>query len=344
MATLPFSVVAKNLKTRHVDTVAYPGNGVAGGQAAITRTRLPRNFVVQDINILVTGTVSVSGGSADGTLTPEQPLQLIRDVRIEGSSQSRPQVGEIKRGDAAALYRFAHFMKGTAGSITSLAAAGVQTNTAFSFDLEIDFELARSIDPRMTLLNTRELDSLDLVIQWEDSTGLIYGGDRSVTINNCSAYIVAREYLDPGSLATAYGIHRFSSIEQAISAANTRLPIELKRGYLLRGLFIKQFTQGAVNYHTPVTSIINAVSVEVNRDVKVSYPSWAQLVAENKYSYSIESMPTGYAFVDFMIDGKPDNLIDTRDFESVDLVLNVSAPSNARVRVYPIEILPVPGR
>jgi hypothetical protein len=332
--------LARNQKFRLIDTVQYPGNGVAAGVAAPTRTELPRTFVYQDLNLRFAGDLTIAGGAADGVLTPEQPLSLIRDIRIEASSGVRPSVGILKRADAAALFRLQHFLKGVQGELTVLALPGVQAASPINFDIEIDFELTRSADPRLTLLNTRELTSLDLVIDWGIPEDIENGGDRVKTINNMACTVSGREFLDPQSIIDRYGLHQTQFIERNITAATVRFPINLKRGFLLRGFLIKQFTQAAVNFHTPVATILNQVAIEVNREEKLRYNSFALLQADNKYTYKIEVMPAGYAFVDILQEGRLDTMIDTRDFEDVEVVLDVNAIANGRIRIYPIEIIP----
>jgi len=342
MATRPLPFVPREEKPRPARVIQYPGNGVAGGLAAVTRDPLALGEVIRDLNILVVGDVTVAGGLADGALSPEQPLSLIRDLQIVGTSRTRPQVGQIKRSEVGALFQYLAMMKGTPGNRVNLAIPGLQAATPFLFDLEVDFELPRAIDPRMTLLNTMELQTLDLLIQWEDRNGLINGGDRVVTINNCTATVQAREFVDDVTKAGTYGIHRFDFIEQAITAANAAFPIDIRRGFFLRGLLIKQFTQApGVNFHTPVATVVTgAIQVSINRNPVLLYNSWAHLVSENKLTYGLEALPLGYAFIDFFTEGKLDTLIDTRIIESVELILGVAAPANARLRVYPVELIP----
>ena len=341
-ATIPLSALQKNLHVDFIETVQYPGNAIAGGLAQATRTRIPKNFVYADLNLFLQGLVNIVGGG--GALADEQPLSLIREIRLEGSSQSRPAMGDIRRMDAPAMFVWSLYNYGTYGRVVPLATPNAQVGTAFSFDIEIPFALVGAPDPRISLLNTRELDTLDLVIEWETAAGLsTVGGGGSITINQCSLTITGREYQDPISVAGRYKIQRISQIDQPIATTNPALRIDVKTGYQLRGFLLKQFTGAAFIHTTDETIISGSLEFQLNRIRKKFYTIFGQLLADNKLKYSIEILPFGYAFLDLMEEGNLDTLVDTSKYESVELVLGVTAGVNSRVKIYPIELLPVPG-
>jgi len=337
--------IPRDIKPREIAVVQYPGNGILGGLAQVTRTPLPTGEVVQGLNILVTGVCDIVAVDGLG-LSPEHPLPLIRDIQIVASSRSRPEIGEIKRSDAAAAYQLAHYFRGTPGLVLPMADAVVQAATPFAFDIDLPFELQHALNPAMTLLNSQELASFDLIIQWEDATGLIIpdvGTETTITL--CQVRVTAREYTDTLTKAARYGINRFRTLDIPIPAANAGQRIDVKGGYYLRGLLIKQFTQAAgENYHTPVATILNGLEFQLNRNPKVRYPFLAQLDADNKVVYSMELLPVGYTMLDFMREKRPDSLIDSRTVDSLELVADVNFVADGRLRVYPIEVIPVTGR
>jgi hypothetical protein len=317
-------------KFRNVETVQKPAT------ASPTRTVLPVTESLRGLQLVLSGTCT-EGGSAGGTLTTEAVLSLIREITIEATSSSRREIGKIKKADFAAMYRLAHLMKGVAPSyldptpITKSAAA-----SPFRAVVPIDFEFLQSQDPRQTLLNSTELTSLSLIVDWGDASDLFSTG--SWTFPTCSLEINAKEFTDDFSKSQKYGLNQLSYIQQVTTATNSRLAIDLKRGYLLRGLLIKQFT--ATGYPmTPVSSVINSVSLELNREVRKKM-SWTALQALNMEQYQIATMPTGYAFLDFMPEGRFDTIIDTRVFRDVYVILDVTGVGSSYVRVYPIEIIP----
>lgn len=321
----------KNDKLRLVETVQMPAT------ASPTRTNLPITETIRRLFLRLSGTAT-EGGVGDGTLTAEGVLSLIRNIRVSGTSSSRPEIGHIKNADLAGLYTLQTFLKGISQAIlqpTPIAKGSVAS--PFSVSLPIDFEMPFSQDPRQTLLNTSELTSLALEVDWGAVTDMI-GGLGTWTLPTCSLEVYADEFVDDHSKGARYGLNQFSFIETATASANTRLTIDLKRGYMLRGLLVKQFTRTAFA-HTPVATVINTVGLEVNREVRKAV-SFAALQDMNRDAYQMATVPTGYAFLDLMPEGRYDTIVDTRQFRDVNVVLNVNAVANSFVRVYPVEIIP----
>jgi hypothetical protein len=327
MATITTSRVEKE---RLLETISMPS--IAGP----TRTNIPITEVIRKLKLCLSGTMT-EGGTAGGTLANEAMLSLIRAITIIGTSSKRTEIGKIKFADFAAFYRLQHFLKGVEGHyldptpITKSAAA-----SPFYANLNIDFEMPWSQDPRQTLLNTTELTSLSMLVDWGDASDVITGG--AWTFPTCSLEVYADEFVDDGTKAHKFGINQFSYLEQSTTSSNTRLAIDLKRGYLHRGIMIKQFTRTAYG-HVPVETVVNSYSFELNREIKKT-GSWAVLQASNKERYGLANVPKGYAFIDFMPEKRYDTLVDSRKYRDVNLVLNVNAVPNSFVRIYPVEIIP----
>jgi hypothetical protein len=323
--------IQKTLKLRTVETIQKPS--VAGP----TRTQLPITEVIRKLVLRLSGTMT-EGGTADGTLTPEGMASLLRNIEIVGTSSSRSQVGKIKSADFAAFVTLQKFLKGFGGSY--LAPTPITKSSAaspFNLTCSIDFELPYSQDPRQTLLNTQELTSLYLNCDWGDASDVMSSG--SWTFPSCSLEVAVSEFVDDNAKAQRYGLNQFSYIEVPTTSSNTRLSIDLKRGNLLRGFLIKQFTRNAVYYHTPVTTVINSVSLELNREVKEK-ATFAMLQAMNMERYQMASVPTGYAFMDMMPEALYDTLVNTNEMRDCNVILDVNGVANSFVRIYPVEIIP----
>ncbi len=58
------------------------------------------------------------------------------------------------------------------------------------------------------------------------------------------------------------------------------------------------------------------------------------------YQLRSADLPTGYAFLDLMPEGRYDTIVDTRIYRDVNLILDVNGVANSKVRVYPVEIIP----
>lgn len=340
---LPIASMQKNKRTRLLTTItpaALPGS---------TRTQIPRDFVYNNLLLRMTAQVDIAaGGGADGTLNAEQPLSLIRGLQLVASSPTRPTVAEIRNADFAALYQLSHFFSGAADEFAALAAPGVQAATKISAKVEVPLYIPRCVVPRRAGLNTHELASLDLVVDWGTGQGdLIDGGTRVVTMSLATLQVHGEEFLDTPSNMDRYAVNVARYIEQPVPGATTQFRIDLKRGFLTRGVMVKQFTRAAgKTFHTPVNTIVNAVSLEVNGTPKIQYASnglaasgWTLLQNHNKEVYGLETVPTGYAVLDLMEDGQFDSLIRTSDYTNIYLVLDVNTIADAVIRVYPLELI-----
>jgi hypothetical protein len=292
--------------------------------------------VLQELILRVTSEVTVSGGSSSGTLISEQPHSLVRNVAVEGGKS-----GLIKNADAAALYRLQQFLKQSTGERTALANADAQTSTPIAFTLEIDHELTGVVGhERDTLLKGPDEKTLDLVIDWGNVGDLITGGDRTNSIANTQAVLAVREFRDSASIARRYELHKFGYIEPSgANTTSTDFEVPLKGKKILRGVLVKEFTQASgVTSHTPVNTIINKVKLDLDGDIRQEWGSWDALRADNMQQFQITSMPIGYSFIDFMAGGRAQE-INVAGYTNPRLIFDISAVTNGKIRVYPIEIV-----
>lgn len=312
------------------------------------RLQLPRDFVYSKFYLKMQCQVDIAaGGGADGALNAEQPWSLIRNIQIVSSAPSRTTLAEIRNLDFAAMGVLDRIFSGTVDQVAALAAPGIQAATQIIAQCEVPFYLPRTVNPRAGALNTHELSALDMVVDWGTGTDLITGGTRVITLSNGILQVSAEEYLDVPSNQAKYAVNLARTLEYPAVAASTQFPVDLKRGFPLRGVLIKTFTRAAgVVAHTPVDTKINAVSVMVNGVPKMQWASngvvnsgWIALQAENKTMFGLEAVPAGYAFVDFMPDGQFDRLLRASDYTSIGLSLDVNTLADSVIRVYPIEIV-----
>lgn len=340
---VPISTM-KNKRTRLLATIqpaAWP---------SVSRVQIPRDYVYSRLFARLTYQVDVAaGGGADGALAAEQPWSLIRSLRLEASSPSRPTVSELVSADFPALMRMNAFFNGTPAAVGALAAPGIQAATLCSGAVEIPFYLPRTVDPRSGALNCHELNSLDVVCQWGTDTDIIIGGTRVTTLSNIQLQIHGEEYLDQDSNLQKYRVNLTRFLEFSGISASSAYPIDLKRGFTTRAVMLKQFTQAVgATHHTPVNTVVNAVSVVVNGVPKyeaqtngLANSGWAVLQERNKRAFGLETAPTGYAIIDLAEDGQLDSLLKSNDYTSMGLVLNTNTIADSRIRVYPVEIVDV---
>ena len=328
------AVPLKYDKFRHLETISFsdtPGP---------SRTKLPVTDVYRQLALYLSGTVTVDAGGADGVLTAESILSLMRNIKVEGTSRVRTKLSDIKNADAAALYQIAHFLRGTPplySDPTPITKGSALS--PFSFMLPIEFSMPFSQDPRQSLLRTaqEEVASLNLLIDWGNSADVFSAG--TITAFTGTLRISAAEFVDEFIKGQKYSLHTIGYIEEDTIATNTKKQIRLKRGNVLRGVMLKQFTRSGVYYHTPHEAAVTEVALHVNRVEKKSF-TWKELQAQNKIDYGMVTVPTGYAFLDLMPEARYDTVVDTSRYDDIDIFLNVTGTANSYVRAYPVELIP----
>lgn len=334
----------KDLRVRDVRTVQYPGNAVAAGRAGPSE---PINFkgvnVVSALRCILTGTFTVASGSSDGTLAPEQPLSLIREIRIRSSSSIRPSAnGLLRQFDPAGWYNFTTMFQRIALPRTALAIPGVQAATAFSADVVIPFYVPNAREPRISLFNPREVDSVVMEVDWGDAADLVVGGDRTMTINSAQLEVQSLEYADAFSVQNTYSLFVQNLIEKVYSSTlivGDRIDI---RGLHIPMRFLLKTYSQLLNVHTPINTLVTGVRLELDKQ-EVKRFSWAQLTNQNQLDYGI-APPTGYRIVDLMPDGSYDTLLPMRLADRnrlVEVILDTASIANGRVRIYPLDLIPI---
>jgi hypothetical protein len=292
---------------------------------------LPITEVVKGFDLKVKGSINVTTA---GTLTPEGIAGLVRNVNIEATSGFRTSIGRLKSGEAHAFRNLSYFLSGEQPFTQTPSVAAVAA-VPFEFVIPIDFEMLHTENPRLTLLNTRELTSLRAVVDIGDSSDVLATGAGSIT---GTIEVYAREFTDEGSKALQYGILRQDKIEIATPAANQNYLLDLKRGYMLRGLLLRTVTRSGY-VGTPLDSIINRVKLQVNRETKYDF-SWSYLQALGVKTLDIPLPVPGYAFIDLLSEQRLDTILDTALYSDVSLVLDYNQTANGVIDIYPVEIIP----
>jgi hypothetical protein len=326
----PASVLALNgsrqAQLRPITTIVAPS------AAGPTTTPIPREFALQDLILIVTGTMTVTTAGA-GALRAEQPLSVIRSLEILGSP-----VGTIKKGDAAGFFRLQHLLKGTPGLLTAL---GSVATADFEFHLDIDFELEGiEASRRDTLLRGKDYTSLDLIINWGDKNDIISGA-TTWALSALQAVLMCHEFRDGVSLnpPRPYKIHKVAQDESPCATATSSFSFPLTGKHTLRGILIKQFTRASgVTNDTPVSTIINNVTLELDGDPRAKWSPYSALRGDNKTFFSVETLPTGYAFLDLMR-GSRENEINVNRYSTPKLIFDVNTVTDGYLKIYPVELI-----
>lgn len=303
---------------------------VAFAASTVTRFELPRNHVYKGLRLKLTGTITVAGGTTDGVLASEQPQNLLTMVRVIRNGS------EILQAlDGGSLFALAQMNSDGDPIRTALAIPGAQAGTAIEVDIPVDFASWRTANPSMSLLRAVGTSSLDLEVSWGTLATAIVGGDRTLTSANIQIEVFAEELLD---LTGDFSDKNLVFIQRAVTVSQTDLTIDLPLGPLYRRLIFKTTAQ---NDRDTVNTLINRIRIESDGYfAHVDRLTFRELQGANKRLYSLNNVITGYAVVDFMKDGNPAGLIDTRGSSQFKAVLDVTTGTNTIVRVISEQIIP----
>ena len=175
--------------------------------------------------------------------------------------------------------------------------------------------------------------SLQLEVTFGDISDLIAGGTYTGVAFGGVVEVFGEEIMD---VVGDFADKELSTIEKPVTAAQTDFTVDLPVGDLYRRLYIK--CTRLTNDVDLVDDIINRIQVKSDGFfVHFDRISWRQIRDANKQQYSLETLPAGYAVIDFCEDGDPKGLIDTHGASSFQVIMDVTftGGANPKIRVIP---------
>jgi len=301
---------------------------------------VPITEVVQGYNLRFEVQIS---GSAMYSLLSDWYRQLVQNINFNASSSLRTTVGRLKTGSGISFINESTLLRGVSPYLWS----DVDFNDYYTFprqvifDIPIDFESLHTQNRRMSLLNTRELSSAQFTIDMNDINELSANPAMPSTGMDMDGVIevYAREFIDDQAKALQYSLSRRDLIEQAVSSSNQNMQIDLRRGFVTRGILVHAFNRESMAI-IPNDQIIRSITLNVNREIKHSM-TWDALKNINKNDYGI-TCPAGTAYLDLIADGQLDGLVNTALFQDVSLTLDVNGGATNVIQLYPSELI-MPG-
>ena len=315
---------------------------------AIRKNDLPQNVFIKDLLVRITGTLTVSGGTTDGTLLSEPIARLIRSLRVRWDSFDL--VAPMGARDLAALGRrvITQPLSGT-----PITIPGVQT-TNFELKFFIPFARDYNANPFDTVLPPLNVQKeLVVEIEWESATSnsvvgttpgsgaIVSGGDRVVALTNTQATVLPRQARNG---APPWYLPVLSVYEsRTFDAANARLPLDIRQQNAFDGVLFR-FLQGATR---APAALLNTLSFETD-NVKVfeQVPaSDLRAIEEDYLGGVIASAEVGNYFVQFSDGGKLVNIVNPSELSLPKFEFDVSTPgaTPAVVRAIVCELKSVRG-
>jgi len=290
--------------------------------------KLKTGFVFRELYIRLDGKVNISSAGTAGSapLNPEGIIKRLELV-IDGNTT-------LRSFDGHALRDFTKRMYNTRGERITVdeSATGDQEFTSY---MVIPLWMPKSMRPIDTAVDSSPFNSFEVQITWGDLADIV--GDATATwVNEPTVSVRSLESFGvkpPGNQWRSY------NQRSKITAANDALQIPLKIGEAYRGFHIRTMSG---NPQQPARDVLNNLKLvsgsEVYADLDESDLANIDLVRKDQ-----DSIVPGYYFLDLVTDGMLTETLDTNGFSEIYLELDVNAPTNAQLDLWPQLFLPVRG-
>lgn len=312
---------------------------------------LPRDFVYAGLLLRPSGTLTVAGGAANGVLDDFNPWSYINRVMLEGTGGGQATMVKNIKGYHAA--RVQHLLQGVEPERTPIVGAGVQAATAWSCEIPVSFAMPGAQVPpelsRVSLLNPAQFSKLTLTLRAGSPTDFIRGGDRTVTVPLKQVDVIAQQAVNVKVLPSQPLKYRETSfLADAFTAAITdrRFSASLPTGARYRYLLVNTVNLAA-NANQPVDDAITALKIFVGTTQIRRFSTPLQIANRNRQqntvgdarahaglnAFAASNNPIiGFYMLDFMVGGRGEGILDTRNLPGLGVPLDVFHDTAALAR------------
>lgn len=286
--------------------------------------QLDRSKPIRSINIRLAGSVTVSGGTASGSVADVAPARILTNISLRRNGQD-----VVFNLPGYMIYLKNQIEYGTAGSLTTLASGATQTNTPFSVALKIPFENLGGVKPFDTLLGVKGLSSLELIIDVASNLNVMCtnGNDRTFAVGTTPITIDVDQDDEDGAENFAFGDLKASVVQSATPSG------------ALNNLLVKPFPNNtrykyilAISEASTTLSSNGIVDNFIFRQGdKVLFNKKASRIQDDMKSiYKLESVPTGCYLIPLMSDGRLNQTAEINGFSDFECELVTLAAGTVR--------------
>lgn len=294
------------------NTIPYDPGNTRGAE-------VPKTYLTKDLALRLTGNLVVTVATA--TILAEAPLGLITKVELlaDGSESLFAMSGR----DA---YRLGAIFHGKAGEL--VPPVGTAGTNAFSAFLILSSEAVNMAVPVDSYLDLREFEKTEIRIQWGAATTIATaggGGTIEVDATTTQAEVYANQTTEG---LPSIGFRRFISYDdRPILSTQSDYSFLVPRSGLLAGVLFHTYRD-----EVPVDDIVNYITLTSDgAHDHVKRRSWRSLQSENVMRYQLDGGPaanggkiTGYAYLDFLEDGRLASAINTEALNELKITLDVT--------------------
>src|SRR5258708_13221211 len=217
---------------------------------------IPRDFPLAQLILDLSGTLTVTGGTTNGTLVDENPFTYLRKIFVNLSGG--PASLQLKNLKGIQAYRLHHLFEsrepGGIGRVTSGAAASYPFRAIIPIDFALPGELVTPELAALTILNGREWSGIQLQLDMGDATDFINGGDRVLSFTgnvNCDVFCIVATNFRPNVPTPPHPHQTLPRQSFSAIAAENLFNITFPVGKLYRHLLFRT-TNEAGNVRQPV--------------------------------------------------------------------------------------------
>jgi hypothetical protein len=393
LGSVAFAAVSHGVSLHHFPTV-FPLAGMikerreelsttislnAAQEFTYGQSGVPRDLPLTRLMITVEGRWSVASQTAGGTVLPEAPVSLVRNITLKGTKVTGGGSTTLVNCSGEELYMFTNFYeqydalgfrrKTSKVPGTVFPAAGATTavgNYDFRFNIIVPIapRFATHEDEIAGILDPAIFSQLDLVIKWGDTTCVFSGG--TAVVSSLTAYgsasgsptaILSR--FSP--LAAGLPINQFHytylskqvNMGAQAASATDQLLLNLNVGNKIRAILLRQYNEGTQSKLMATAREGDGSQIGIYR-WRVKINGAEKLRARNvdlremnaaQAGYRAD-FDSGYTFIDWADRGFLEDIFDTRGFGATATRFELNADwtgetSTDRLDVLHVEQMPV---
>ncbi len=317
---------------------------------------MPRDFMYAGLLLDVQATVTVAGGTTNGTLNDENPMSFL-DRLVFAATGSGASV-ELKNVRGVHAFRAHHLLVGKESNASPLGSAGIGGPTAVRAIIPVWFALpGNQIPPEVavqSILDPSEYGKLTLELDLGTPTSFINGGDRTVTVPSAQVDVYA---LQPVNVAITKN-RPYRYIEQfflrdvlAAVASERRLTNPIPTGRPIRYIMLRT-TNEVSNTRQPVDDTLGTIKLKISQTQVLRQNNFRLYAQRNRDENRVfdavnpaglnalssrDNPVIGYYMFDWAKGGRLDGLLDASRFPSrgvpIDLLHDVATASARQLDV-----------
>jgi hypothetical protein len=286
---------------------------------------LPRDRFIKRINLALTGTVTLSGGTTSGTVTEDATPQLLSLIEVWGDGTI-----PLFRSDGVGLYYKNYFETGQAPSIANPADGSAAANAVYA-TFDIWFENNIGLVPADSFLNASNYRTLRLYITWNTLASMFSGTNdrtKASTALKLTATVFESSQPNPQYLRIQdFMIDTITASKNSYNLGGGSLPV----GNRIYQSFMLKTIDTAARANT-VLNNINLLGGD--KIYHIQNYQWTPGRRQQKNDFSITTLPDGVSYLYLLENGRIPSGFTVADLNTAYLQGDVTYNSGTEIKTY----------